>query len=922
MKRKSLTDRVREKLPSLADTAIPRKEWIGRFKSFLSTEEARIHMLHHRGRGGIAVAQERSELIDALLRWLYEGACALGKGKAPFTLLAVGGYGRGMLNPGSDLDLMFLRPGRMSRLSKADSEIISAFQMALWDIGFECKPGTRTIAETIALANENDETKTSLIDARLLAGDDELFEALRARFYKGCIAKKKDEYLRMRMDTVRTRHEKYNGTVYLQEPHVKNGCGGLRDYQNLTWVSYVKVGTVDLADLVASKMLSRTAYREMAQAYDFLMRVRNELHYTGGHSADTLTLRLRGEVATNLGDYPEKNILKRIEAFMRDYYRHTRNMFHRSTSLLEAFELELEDRRKRAPLIGFLARRDEKTERFDGFYSKGGRLYPQASMSFEEDPDRMMRAFLHLQSRHLGLSPQLRKRFKHGWALIGKPFRYRKSNRETFEAILSRKGDVARVLRLMHRVGFLGRYIPEFGALTDLVQHEFFHLFTADEHTLTCLEKLDELSDTDDRKLALFQDLFHAFEDPFVLYLALLMHDTGRSVEVAHHADGSAVLAAQVARRMKLASQRRQLLLFLVDHHLTFYRTATSKNLDDLATIVEFAAIVRNQRNLDALLLHSYADAKGTNAEAWSGWKESLILKLYWDTTAYLTDQLGFRAKMHKPAASLRREVGARLGPDYDAEVAAHFENMPERYYNFTGADSIANHIKIFRRLLEQINAPGNADMMPYVKWRARPEQGCSQLYVCSWDRKHLLAKVAGALSANDLNILSADIYLRKDNLVLDIFRVCTTNFEPVTSKGTVSRVEDLLRKAFTEPGYDLRAEIANAKPTTWRSKDHQRPSGLVIPERLHITNESDSGSTCIQIQARDRLGLLYDLFSTIGEFPVDISHARISTEKGAAVDSIYITGPGGGQVADGKLLNAIADRLEAILDIRRRSAA
>ena len=233
-----------------------------------------------------------------------------------------------------------------------------------------------------------------------------------------------------------------------------------------------------------------------------------------------------------------------------------------------------------------------------------------------------MRMFQHCQVRNLRLSPPMRRLIASHWSDIDRPFRYLKANRETFQAILERKGEAARTLRQMHRIGFLGRYLPEFGALDCLVQHEFFHRYTADEHTLRCIDELDKLIDNTDPAREIFRRLFHQIVDPYALYVALILHDTGRSENVREHIDGSAMLAIKLCSRLQITGRRRALIMFLVDNHLTFWRTATTKNLEDPEVIAEFAAIMKTPENLDALLLFTYCDTSGTAPDAWNGWKE------------------------------------------------------------------------------------------------------------------------------------------------------------------------------------------------------------------------------------------------------------------------------------------------------------
>jgi len=895
-------DRVRNK---------PRPEMIKLYKRFFKIENERIKMLHRNGAGGIEVARRRADLLDIVIQNLFhmdledlpDSVKAKNKKSPyPFTLVAVGGYGRGTLNPGSDVDLLFLCPGNSSSLCKEVVQVISDIQLVLYDIGLQVGHSTRSIKETIQQASHDHPTLTAMLDARFIVGDEALFEELATKFRKDCIQGREAAYLKVRREDFLARHEKYDKTVYLQEPNIKEGCGGLRDYQNTIWILQVKYGVTDLHYLVEQKALSKSAYNALQKAFDFLMRVRNELHWAERPATNLLTLRLQGVVAEGLG-YPQDTILRKIEAFMRDYYRHTRAMYLHSTSIMQSFRLLMEE--EQTGRVSFLARRNHKEEHFDGLITRDRLIYPEHRNIFVEDPNRMMRLFLHLQQRHLRLSPQIRKLIKANYSLLDTAFRYGAAQRDTFEAILSDKGNVARPMRQMHRVGLLGKYLPEFGELECLVQHEFFHRYTADEHTLKTLDALDDLSESEDPKLEFLQKLYHELEDPYILYLALILHDTGRAENYRYHTDASLMLTQRVCRRLQIRGDRRARLLFLVDNHLTLWRTATTRNLEDPNVIEEFAGMMQNRSNLETLLLMTYADSKGTNSEAWSSWKETLMLQLYANTCAYLDDTEAFGQRVDNAKAKLLEAVIPKMAPDFKPEIEAHFEQMPENYFFFRDDQSVVRHIELFRRFIANtLSAVPEEGLRPAVNWVPFPNGGFTQMELCCWDRSNLLVKVAGALAANRVNILSADIFTRNDNLALDVFRVCTTDLEPVTRKRTKDAVEDLLVEVL-EPEADQKGikeqiQIPVPKP---RQNPVNNPLAPTFPSRALIANDMNPRYTVLEIQTLDRLGLLFDVFRAIAEVDVQIVHARISTEKGAAIDSFYLTDAKGKKVTDKQTL-------------------
>ncbi|RBP45455.1 UTP--GlnB (protein PII) uridylyltransferase GlnD [Roseimicrobium gellanilyticum] len=909
---KKLSTRAREALANTTGKPRSPAEILRTFKRFRKIEEARIRMMHKAGGGGVEICEMRSDFIDVLLKHLWNELLlredAAEARSLKISLVATGGYGRRHMNPQSDVDLLFLLSGNGTKVPTALGPFITAFITTMFDLRLAVgDKSTRTVGDTLSLANEKNDVKTALIEARLVAGNEEPYQELKRRYDKECMDGKETQFLLLRQQDLLARHAKYEGTPSVQEPNVKNGCGGLRDYHNALWMSYAKHRTTNLRDLVKLGIFPANAVREMERAYDFILRVRNELHYIEGRESDILTLRLQGVVATNL-EYPQKKILQRIEYFMREYYTHSGCLLHRGNELMDRFHLQALAEEKPSLVARLLRRTEKPVERFDGFISRDERIHPQEDDIFKEDPPRLMRLFVHTQQRHLRLSPELFQLVQKNWALINRVFRYNKAARESFEAILSQKGDVARVLRQMHRVGFLGRYLPEFGALTNLVQHEFFHRYPADEHTLRTIDKLDELAGTPKRGMEFFQQLFHEVQDPFILYLALILHDSGRAENTETHSDASALLADRVCRRLSIKGARRRLLMFLIDHHLTLYRTATTKNLDDPKVISEFAAIVRNKQQLDTLLVMTHADSRGTSDKSWNSWKESLLLHLYHSTIRYLNDPSDYVRSVSAPLKELQGEVHRKLDSSYDLEIAAHFEKMPRSYFNFRSADTIVQHIQVYRQFFEKLvkGKPGDS-LLPELFWIDHPEQGCSELIVVSWDRHLLLARVAGALAAQGITILAADLYQRQDDTVLDIFRVCRTDFTPVSNDRTKARIKSSIEEAFETHTFDFSKAIAEVRKPFKGLEE----MAAEVPQRVHFNHLISPDYTVIELQALDRIGLLYDVFRHIGQAGLNICHARINTEKGVALDSIYVQDKAGKKVADKVLLEALREKLE-----------
>ena len=880
------------------------------YKKFLKIEEHRLRLKHQAGSGGHEICARRADLVDVLLRHVFAAAAAAAGSEeipsVPLALIALGGYGRGELNPFSDVDVMLLHGPKAGKVSPYIEQIVEQILYLLWDIGFKVGHSTRSIKEAIAQANRDMRTKTAMLESRYLAGDAELARQFREQFRSKCVAGHEREYIEMRMRDQVARHKKLGDSVYLQEPQLKSGCGGLRDYQNLLWMTYFKEGALTTTHLVGKDWLSETDRRRIEAAYDFLLRVRTDLHYATGRATDILHLNVQEQIAKRL-HYSQQNGQLQSEAFMREYYEHTRNIFRVTERITAQFASGRATERTRS-LFSFLPLMRMDETRLESFFIRSGQLNTDQRDLFHKDPAQMMRVFQLAQEHAVDLSPDLADLLSRRLGQITRTYRYAKAPRETFMAISSRKGEVGRVLRMMHRVDFLGRYIPEFGQLTCLVQHEFLHRYTADEHTLVCIDKLDALARTEDPKLTPYRKLFERLEDPFVLYLALLLHDTGKAVAARPHAEASALFAQRVATRLQLPSERRKSLILLVDHHLTLSNIAQQRNLDDPATVMELANIVKHEKNLNALMLLTLADGQGTSPEAWSDWKESLVWQLFHATSQYLADQKSYYEQTKIERESLHHSVAENLSADFADEIEAHFDFMPDSYFRASEVPQIVGHLKLIRSFLQNVSSGGEQPLAPAVKWEAFPGQGHSIVSFCTWDREQLLAKIAGSFSVVPINILSADIFPRGDNVVLDIFRVCDTKDRAVTNKRDFELVEKTLRGALEDANFDFAPLMEEAR----RQSRHRLAQELEFPTRIAMDNKAHPNYTLIQIQTPDRLGLLYDVLSCLDREGVSIALSRISTQDGAAIDTFYVVDRfNRSKITDSNRIAALQKRLQ-----------
>jgi [protein-PII] uridylyltransferase len=895
-------------------------EILSRYKQFLKVEEHRLRMAHCAGAGGRENAHGRASMIDLLLHHIFKAADAHyqhehGGKVEPMALIAYGGYGRAELSPFSDIDIMFLHDAgsRAGKPAGYVEMIVEQILYMLWDVGLKVGHSTRTIAEAVKHANEDMQSKTALIESRLLIGESDLYEKFRETLVKDCVRGHEDEYMAARMEDQTVRHEKFGDSVFMQEPNVKGGCGGLRDFQNLIWMAFFKYSVLGLQEMRHKGYLELAEQRQLDAAYDFILRVRNSMHYMTGRPCDVIGIGLQPQIAIEFG-YRQHNLLRRTEAFMRDYYTHARNIFLLTNALAERMALKPAKLSRIGALLG---RRARKEEQLDGFVLADGLITATSPHIFRDDPQRLLRVFLYAQQRNAELSPELRTQIRANLKLVNRSFQFAPETRDTFLAILQRKGQVARVLRMMHEVEFLGKLIPEFGRLTCLVQHEFFHRYTADEHTLQVIEHLDRIIDATEPPHATYKKIFQYIEQPHVLYLAVLLHDIGKAANVEHHAEASNEMARKVAQRFRLSADETAQLLFLVRDHLKLSMLSQRRDIDDHATIEAAARIVRTEGSLDKLMLLTFADAAGTSIKTWSEWKEALLWELYHRTKQTLSGQDRAKNILSRRIEQLYEEVSAKLKGQLPLEeIYSHFELMPASYYINTSVEEVGRHLLLIHGFLSrqlEVEAPEDT-LVPVVEWRPSPAQGYSQVSLCTWDRLGLFSKICGSFASAELNILSAHVYTRGDHVVLDIFEVSDRNLSAVTDPRTIQNSETMLQRTLTnKEEIDFRSLLAKMRS---RRGEVPRIREVTIPTVIEFDNEISKSRTIIEIQTEDQLGLLYTITQTMSDIGLDISFAKISTEKGAAIDSFYIQDERGAKIIDPDRLAQIKEKLHSAIDL------
>ncbi len=875
-------------------------EELPRYRRYLKLESHRLKILHRGGADGLEVCHLRSAVFDELLRHLWEAVelTVPARGLTPrIALVAFGGFGRSEQCPHSDLDLMFLHEGSAapgSPLEKLLTDRTSGLLYPLWDIGLKVGHAVRTPGDCVQVANSDMQAKTALLDTRFVCGDPAVFADFKERYDRECVRGFEDEYIAQRLADQTSRRSKHGDSPAMQEPNLKNGCGGLRDFQNLLWMAYFKHRTRTIADLEKSEFIAPSERKQLEAAYDFLLRARTELHYTAGRPVEVLSAILKPPVATNLG-YTHRSPVRRVEAFMRDLYTHTRNGYIITRTLEQRLALlpnPPDGKRRTGPRRRLLV----ATPEFDGFRIADNQLTYATKNLLREEPNRLLRAFLHAQQRGLALHPDLAQLLRQQLRLVDNRFLADPRNHSTFLEILNQAGNVSSTLRSMHEVGLLGKFVPEFGRLTNLVQHEFYHQYAVDEHTLNCVTKLDQVWDAKSRPFSGYTELLRSLERPWVLYFALLLHDAGKALDTGRHEIAGGELVARAARRLKVDAATLHTMRRLVELHLAMVQTSQRRDLDDTAVIGEFAARVENEDTLTLLTLHTFADSMGTSDTLWNGFKDSLLWQLYRKTAATLRGDTHFIRAEHRQRELLREQVRKLLPKGFDAEeIEAHFSGLPPRYFSFHNSREIATDLSLVHQFIHLQVTEADRALEPVIRWHLDADRGYASVRICTWDRAGLFSKVAGALTAAGLNIFSAQIFTRMDGIVLDTFSVTDARTSALPEQSARAVFQKIILSVLMD-GADVGKAIARVSK---HSPLWQAVGGERMATTIRFDNRTLPKQTIIDVETEDRVGLLHALSLALAELGLDLTLAKIVTEKGAAIDGFYVTEAGGGKVED-----------------------
>jgi [protein-PII] uridylyltransferase len=836
------------------------------FRAALAEGFDSLKEMHAGGASGQEAVQAHARFVDEILHALTTlialDSTADGLAPAPYVVVALGGYGRGELHPSSDIDLMVVYDGELPPfVQRLTQELL----YAMWDLGLQVGHSLRSLDDCVAMARTDFPSRTSMQETRLVAGDRRLFTRFRRVLRDNVYRHDFEQFLATTLAERDQRYRKHGASPYIGEPNVKESAGGLRDVHTAMWLGTAKFGARTLRELTDKGLITPREQALTDAALTFLWRVRNALHLVSGHKNDVLGRDVQPRIALDLG-YEDEGESLGVERFMRDYYLHARVIHRISRRLISRCQESLSRR-------GSAERRERQQALADGLVFFDGRLHlvDRNPGLLRRDPTRIMKVFWHLHRLGCELSLDLERAVEDSLDLVDEGFRRSPAVRDLFLDIARSWGRVALTLSEMHELGLLGAYLPEFGALTCLVQYDVYHRFSADQHSLLAVEHLEAVAPGQSAESEGAAQVFNEVEKPELLMLGMLLHDIGKAKGHGHVRKGIPLIR-ELTARIALSPEDAAAVEFLVAHHLTMSHIAQRRDIDDPKTVTDLAEACGDPQRLRMLYLLTYADMRAVGPGVLTGWQAQILHDLYARTLKQLTVPGAVAPRANRTQVTERLHAAVKDELDVQA-VKAHVAMVSDRYLTGTSVQRMAAHLRLLQRITA---APLATELFHH------PDLGSSDLVVVTRDLPGLFSLIAGTLAAHGINITSAQIHTRADGIAIDTFQVNDPMGEAVTSGAHWRRTLDALDAVI---GGTLSVdELLERRRRAGRA----RPS-VEGPPKITIDNDLSDVYTVIEVKCPDRVGLLYLITRTLSSLGLDIASARIATEIDQAYDTFYV---------------------------------
>ena len=777
------------------------------------------------------------------------------------TVMAVGGYGRGEMAPDSDVDLLFLTPWKITPWAES---VIESMLYMLWDLKLKVGHASRTVKDCLRLGGEDFTIRTAMLETRFVIGHEPLARELETRLWEDLFKGSERAFVAAKLEERGNRHRKH-GLRYVVEPNVKEGKGGLRDLQSLYWITKYLHHTDDAEELVRIGVFRREEYTLFMRAEEFLWAVRCHLHLAAGRAVEQLTFDMQVEVAERMG-YVDRAGRRGVELFMQDYFRHATAVGDLTRIFLTALESE---QQKDAPLLLRLFKRGPQVKA--GYEVVNNRLAIADDTAFLADKLNLLRYFEEGLRTGLLLHPHGMRLIKANLHLIDDELRSDKEARRLFLDLLLKHGNPERSLRRMNELGVIGAFIPEFEPIVAMMQFNMYHAYTVDEHTIQCIANLSEIEHGDlVEELPVASTILQDGVNRKVLYVALLLHDIGKGRDEDHSVVGARI-ARKVAPRLGLTKAECATVEWLVRYHLLMSDMAQKRDIADPRTVRDFAKAVQTKERLDLLTVLTVCDIRGVGPGVWNNWKAALLRALYRQTRRALEDGMEALNRENRGAEAkkaLREELADWDAKDLRAETARHYDPYWQGLH-------VTAH-KVFAELLRDI---GDTE----IRIDIHPDEDRDATRVCFAlaDHPGIFARLAGALSLVGANVVDARTFTSKDGYATAAFWIQDSDGSPYEAS-RIPRLRDTIRKT-------LMGEVKPREAILSRGKLKKREKAFNVPTSIAFDNEGSEIYTIIEVDTRDRPGLLYDLARTLSESNVYISSAVIATYGEQVVDTFYV---------------------------------
>ena len=777
------------------------------------------------------------------------------------SIISVGGYGRREMAPFSDVDLLFLTPYKMTPWSE---NVIETVLYLLWDLKLKVGHSSRSIKDCLRLGSEDYTIRTAMLEHRFVCGDINLASQLNEKLWRNLFSGTAKDFISAKLIERENRHEKH-GQRYMVEPNVKEGKGGLRDLQSLYWIAKYVYQTQNISDLVDLNVFRSDEYLQFEQAEEFLWAVRCQMHHLADRAIEQLSFDLQVEVASAMG-YHDSRDQRAVEIFMQDYFRHATRVGDLTRIFLTSLEAV---HAKDEPLLERIFKRKPKID--NNYIVIHNRLAIKSEKEFLTNPINLLKLFSEALRTGLLIHPNAMRLVSANLAMVNNEFRASTEAQQIFLELLLKHGNPERALRRMNELGFLAKFIPEFEPIVAMMQFNMYHSYTVDEHTIQCLKTLAQIEKGElVEELPIASSILKDGVNRKVIYIALLLHDIGKGRSDDHSILG-AKIAKQVSPRLGLNKQETETVEWLVRYHLLMSDMAQKRDISDPRTVRDFAKAVQSVKRLNLLTVLTVCDVRSVGPDTWNNWKATLIRQLYAETKAILeqgAEALNRENRMTEAKKALREKLSEWDNKDIKIETGRHY---PPYWQGFQVDAQFA-----FAKLLRNLGADE-------IKIELTPDTDRDATRICFAlsDHPGIFSRLAGALALVGANVVDARSYTSKDGFATAAFWIQDGDGSPY-NQARFSRLRRMIEKT-------LSGEVITREAIKERDKFKKREKAFKVPTSITFDNEGSEIYTIIEVDTRDRPGLLFDLTRTLANMNVYIASAVIATYGEQVVDSFYV---------------------------------